>query len=110
MLYKFKSAQAADVIMLEATGRQALQIIGKGSQTPGILLPEHMPAALSALKAAVLQEEAAQAERRDAASPTHTELEDTSTPPSISLRARLWPFVLMIERSQQGDAPITWGV
>jgi Domain of unknown function (DUF1840) len=110
MLYKFKSSQAADVIMLEATGRQALQIIGKGWQTPGILLPEHMPAALAALKAAVLQEEAAQAERRDAPSPTRTESEDASTPASVSLRARLWPFVLMIERSQQGDAPITWGV
>jgi hypothetical protein len=110
MLYKFKSAQTADVIMLEAVGRQALQIIGKGSQTQGILLPEHMPAALAALKAAVLQEESSRAERSDATNPTRAESEDATTPASVSLRARLWPFVLMIERSHQGDAPITWGV
>ncbi len=110
MLYKFKSAQTADVIMLEATGRQALQIMGKGTDAQGILLPEQMSAALSALKAAVVQEESAQAERRDTTREIQPSSDDPSATPSVSLRARLWPLVLMIERSQQGKTAITWGV
>ena len=49
MLYKFKSKNTGDVIMLEPHGRQVLEIIGKEAGPQGIILPEQMPAALLAL-------------------------------------------------------------
>ena len=52
MLYKFKSKNTGDVIMLEPNGRTILEIIGKDAGPTGIILPEQMPAAIKALQAA----------------------------------------------------------
>jgi Domain of unknown function (DUF1840) len=101
MLYKFKSDAGGDVIMLEATGRQVLHIIGKGTDAKGILLPEQMAAARAALLEAITSEEA------QAAS---AEQEDGSGPKGISLRTRAWPLVMLMERSEKAKKPIIWGV
>jgi hypothetical protein len=101
MLYKFKSDAGGDVIMLEATGRQVLGIIGKGPDAKGILLPGQMVDAKAALEAAVALEElsgAAPDEPPDQANKR------------ISLRTRAWPLVTLMERSLRADVPITWGV
>ena len=51
MLYKFKSRATADLIMLEANGRQVLEIIGKTPDDEhGIITVEQIPAAISALE------------------------------------------------------------
>ena len=57
MLYRFKSKNMGDVIMLEPNGRQVLEIIGKTPSPRGIILPEQMPAAIEALEAAIRLEE-----------------------------------------------------
>jgi Domain of unknown function (DUF1840) len=101
MLYKFKSDAGGDVIMLEATGRQVLGIIGKSFDAKGILLPEHMPAAKTAIEAAIASEEAAGS--------AADEPEDQANK-RISLRTRAWPLVTLIERSLKAEVPITWGV
>ncbi len=101
MLYKFKSEAGADVIMLEANGRQVLEIIGKGPDAKGILLPEQMSTARAALEAAIAQE-AAQGSTEDQ--------EDKATQKLISLRTRAWPLVTLMERSAKAKVPITWGV
>jgi Domain of unknown function (DUF1840) len=101
MLYKFKSDAGGDVIMLEATGRQVLGIIGKGFDAKGILLPEHMPAAKAAIEAAIASEESAGSAADDP--------EDRANK-RISLRTRAWPLVTLIERSLKDRVPITWGV
>lgn len=110
-MYKFKSKAAGDLIMLEPNGRQILRILGKddaGPSAKGILLPEHMPAAIAALEAAVAQDEAArqqrarQAQERGEAAPPHSE--------AISLRLRATPFIAMLKRCHQADAEIVWGV
>ena len=54
MLYRFKSKNMGDVIMLEANGRQVLEIIGKTPDPRGIILPEQMPAASAALSRRLL--------------------------------------------------------
>jgi hypothetical protein len=105
MLYKFKSDAGADVIMLEVTGRHVLEIMGKSHDPKGILLPEHMPAAMAAIEAAIAQEE-------QAGKPTD-ELTDEPADQArqhISLRTRAWPLVSLIERSLEYKVPITWGV
>ena len=101
MLYKFKSDAGGDVIMLEPTGRQVLEIIGKGADAKGILLPEQMPAATAALQAAIANEES-QGEVADQ--------HDNAAQKCISLRTRAWPLVTLMERSTKAKVPITWGV
>ena len=111
MLYKFKSKATGDVIMLQPNGQRVLEIIGKHSaadpSVKGILLPEDMPQALTALSAAVMQEEAARAEaiaqaKADNAPAPHFE--------AISLRQRALPFMDMVRHCQQAKEPIVWGV
>jgi hypothetical protein len=108
MLYKFKSDAGGDVIMLEATGRQVLSIVGKGPDAKGILLPDQMPDAKAALEAAIANEEAAD-NTTDEAEKTADEAEKTAAK-RISLRTRAWPLVALMDRSHKAQVPITWGV
>ena len=101
MLYKFKSDASGDVIMLEETGRQVLEIMGKGVDAKGILLPEQMAQAKAAIEAAIKLDE----QSGDAAD----EPEDQAAR-RITLRTRAWPLVTLIERSARANMPITWGV
>lgn len=83
--------------------------MGKGPDAKGILLPEHMAQALAHLKQAIAEEEAILAKQKESPKST-AEQEDAAPAPAISLRTRAWPLVLMIERSQQAQVPVTWGV
>jgi Domain of unknown function (DUF1840) len=108
MLYKFKSKAGADVIMLEASGRQVLEIMGKSIDAKGILLPEQMAAAKAGLEAAIAQEEQARSALDD--DENADDKDGAQLQPRISLRTRAWPLVTLIERSLKADVPITWGV
>lgn len=101
MLYRFKSDAGGDVIMLEPTGRHLLEVIGKGPDAKGILLPEQMADARKVLEAAIKTEEAEGAT---------ADQEDGSDRKRISLRTRAWPLLMLIERSEKSKKPITWGV
>ena len=107
MLYKFKSKAAGDLIMLEPNGRRVLEIIGKEPQPKGIILPEQIPAAIAALEAAVVKDEADQKTLVEQAKAK------SETPPradGVSLRQRTVPFIDMLRRCQKADAEIVWGV
>jgi Domain of unknown function (DUF1840) len=111
MLYKFKSKAAADLIMLQPNGQRLLSIIGKATGAPGgdkgILLPQDMTAAIDALEAAIVQEEAQQKAAREAA------VERGETPPrfeGISLRQRAVPMIEMLRRCEKAGEAIVWGV
>ena len=105
MLYKFKSKNAGDVIMLEPHGRLVLEIIGKEAGPKGIILPEQMPAALLALRAAIEQEELLERQQQLAQNAEHK-----NKLPGIALRHRALPFMQMLEAChRQGDS-VMWGV
>lgn len=108
MLYRFKSKNLADVVMLEPNGRRVLEIIGKDPGPQGILLPDQMPAAIDALRAAVEEEEREFAEAKAAfeagqsPEPAHGD--------GVSLRQRTQPFIEMLRFCHaQGDS-VVWGV
>jgi len=107
MLYKFKSKAAGDLIMLEPNGRRVLEIIGKDPQPKGIILPEQMPAAVTALEAAIAKEDADQKALIDEAK---AKGEDPPRFEAVSLRQRAVPFLDMLRRCQQADKEIVWGV
>ena len=110
MLYKFKSPAAGNLIMLEPNGRQILRILGKddpASLTKGIVLPQHMPAAITALQAAIAQDEA---DWQQCIEQARAQGEPPPRPPSVTLRQRALPFIDMLQRCHQADKEIVWGV
>lgn len=107
MIYKFKSKASADLIMLGPAGDAMLRALGREPAARGIIEPQAMGAAVTALLQAVADDEAARAraEREAAAA--------GEKPPAregVSTRARLWPMIEMLRRAHAADEPIVWGV
>jgi hypothetical protein len=107
MLYKFKSAAAGDLIMLEPNGRRVLEIMGKSPDPTGIILPEQMAPAQAALQQAVEREEAQQ---QAALQEAKAQGKPAPSFDPLSLRKRAWPMLAMLQRCAKAKAPITWGV
>ena len=111
MLYKFKSKTTGDLIMLQPNGRRVLDIIGKdnaqGSAEKGIIEPTQMAAAITALEAAMAQEEE---QHQVAVAAALAANEPTPRFDAVSLRQRALPFIEMLRRCQQAGQPIVWGV
>ena len=108
MLYRFKSKNLADVVMLEPNGRRVLEIIGKDPGPQGIILPDQMPPAIVALRAAVDEEE-----REFAEAKADFEAGRSEEPPKgdgVSLRQRTQPFIEMLKFCQQSGDSVVWGV
>jgi len=105
MVYKFKSKASGDVIMLGPQGDQLLRLLGREPAAQGIIEPGAMPAAISALQAAVAAEESP----ATGALPAAEDENDNKTTP-VGLRARLWPMVEMLRRAQAAGEPVVWGV
>ncbi len=108
MLYKFKTRNAGDVIMLEPHGRRLLEIIGKEPGAKGIILSEDMPAAQSAARAAIVQEEEQLAQQQ-------ADYEAGKGPPpvrgdNVSLRQRAQPFLELLKSAHAQGDPVVWGV
>ena len=107
MLYKFKSAAAAEVVMLQPNAETLLKIIGKAPGPQGIITVEQIPAALAALRQAI------EAQRRAGQSPAiddDEQDEDDSSKDGISLERRAAPFIDLLERSAAEGQHVVWGV
>ena len=102
MLYKFKSKNAGDVIMLEANGRKVLEAIGKVAGPTGIILAAQMPAAVQALQDAIALEESAP--------PVLDAKGDPVKRDALGLRQRAVPFIEILQRNFKSGTDITWGV
>ncbi|MBI2770290.1 MAG: DUF1840 domain-containing protein [Burkholderiales bacterium] len=107
MLYKFKSKAAGDLIMLEPNGRRVLEIIGKDAGPKGIILPEQMPGAITALEGAIAQEEA---EQKTMAAEAKAKGQVAPRFDAVSLRQRAVPFLEMLRRCAGEGKEIVWGV
>lgn len=107
MIYKFKSKAAGDVVMTEPVGALVLAAAGREPSAQGIFEAVQLPAAISAIEAAVRADEAAraqaEAEARAAGHPPPPR-------PAVGLRQRAWPLVEMMKRAQAADQSIVWGV
>lgn len=97
--------------MLQPNGQRMLEIIGKHTASEpsakGILLPEEMPQALTALQAAMAQEEALHQEAIHQA-----QVENLPAPrfDAIGLRQRALPFMDMVRECIKANEAIVWGV
>lgn len=106
-LYRFKSRETGDLVMLEQHGRRLLEIMGKDASGPGVLQPQQMPAAVQALRDAVVAEEAEQKRQREEAQAKGDPAPEFD---AVSLRLRVAPFIEMIHRCEQAGVDIVWGV
>lgn len=106
-IYRFKSRETGDLVMLSQHGKHLLEILGKNPAAPGIIQPAEMSAAAETLRVAAAQEEAEQ--KRMVA-----EAQAKGEPPpafdTVSLRMRVAPFIEMMQRCQQAGVEIVWGV
>jgi hypothetical protein len=97
MLITLKSHASGDVIMLEASGKQMLGLLGKdSSEAKGIITVDQLPGAITALKNAVAA---------DTAAPT-----GSNSDHGIRLFQRAPPILELLERSLKDETPVTWGV
>jgi hypothetical protein len=105
--YRFKSRETGDLVMLQASGRRVLEILGKDTSGAGIIRPQEMQGAVAALRSAVLAEEAAQQKMRDEA---QAKGEPAPQFEAVSLRMRVAPFIEMLERCAKAEVEVVWGV
>lgn len=106
-LYRFKSRETGDLVMLEPQGKRILQILGKVPGDAGILTVDQMPAAITTLREAMDAEEA---QHKRLIEEARAKGEPPPDFDPISLRMRCAPFIEMIQRSEKAKADIVWGV
>ena len=106
-LYRFKSRETGDLVMLQASGKRILDILGKDASGPGIIRPEEMSGAIAALHAAVQAEEAAQQRMKEDAL---AKGEPAPQFDAVSLRMRCAPFIEMLQRCARAEVEVVWGV
>jgi len=107
MLYKFKTKNAADVIMTAVHGDAVLRAAGREPAPKGIFLPEQMPAAIAALEAAIAAEEA---ERKRLDEEADAEGRPRLSREGVSFAQRAWPMIELLKRAQATQQDIVWGV
>ncbi len=106
-LYRFKSRETGDLVMLQPHGRRILEVLGKDPDGPGIIQPAEMAAAVQALRAAAEAEEAEQQRLKDEAQARG------EVPPEfdqVNLRLRSVPFIEMLQRCEKAQVDMVWGV
>jgi len=97
MLITLKSHASGDVVMLEASGKQVLGLLGKdSSETTGIITVDQLPGAIDALKHAVAADK--------------TTATGGNSDQGIRLFQRAPPILELLERSLEDETPVTWGV
>ncbi|MFV0680372.1 DUF1840 domain-containing protein [Ottowia sp.] len=107
MLYKFKSASVAEVVMLQPNAETLLKIIGKAPGPQGIVTVEQIPAALAALRQAIEAQKKATQAPADADDNDGGDADDAD---GVSLERRAAPFIDLLERSAAAGDHVVWGV
>ena len=106
MLITFKSANNADLIMLEASGKEILALLGKNPEdTRGIITVEQLPEAISILQKAVVAAKAILPEQNINVSDIESDYEQP-----VSLPPRAAPSIEMLKRALKAGEPVVWGV
>jgi len=102
----FKSQRSSDVLMLAATGRQVLTLLGKDPDAArGVVTVEQLPAAIAAIQTAIARDKADHAE----AEVDDESAQDPDGPP-VQLFRRLVPVLELLQSAGRHEVPVTWGV
>jgi hypothetical protein len=98
----FSSAAGPDIMMFDEVGRRMLELLGKDpAEKRGVVTPEQLPHAISALQKAIA------ADRAQTANVTeNTETEAVS----VGLAQRALPLLELLQLAQARGKPVLWGV
>lgn len=91
--------------MLQPNAEQLLAIIGKEPAPQGIVTVAQIPAAITALEAAIVAHEKTESTHR-----ADPEMADEPEDDSVMLRQRAGPFIDLLQASAQAGEPVVWGV
>ena len=106
-LYRFKSRETGDVLMLHPHGKRVLEVLGKDPKAPGVVMPADLPGAVLALQEAAHEEELEQA-RQIAEAAAKGEVAPEFD--QVTMRMRIAPLVEMFERCERAGVEVVWGV
>lgn len=106
-VYRFKSRETGDLVMLKQHGKRLLEILGKDPSAAGVVMHQQMPAAIQAIRDAIVVEEAEQKRLREEAA---TQGEPPPEFDQVSLRMRSAPFIEMLQRCEKAGVDVVWGV
>jgi hypothetical protein len=107
MLYRFNSRATPPFVMLEVHARQLFDVIGKAPAPQGVVTIEQMPAAISALEAAMAREGRNAHNADNYAVEGHDEDAEKQ---HVGLRQRGQPLLHMLKESLADGKDVTWGV
>lgn len=115
MAYTFKSRAAADIIMLAATGKHIVQILGKTPGEPGIVTVAQIPGAIATLEAAVREDDArrkALQEQMASGNAEHgaEQAAIANELGAVTLRQRTTPLLAMLRDSMAEHKDVIWEV
>lgn len=112
MLYRFKSRETSDIVMLAPDAERLLAILGKTAKLPGIITWPEMGHCIE-----LLQQQAALEAAQGVNSPESEEHGDDANATRVgeghshvSLAQRIVPFVHALERCRLAEVDLTWQV
>ena len=105
MIYQFRSKAGPDVIMLADLTKRIFDILGRSLEPRGILTEEQLPALITALETAILQD----LEERSKAK---NEVGEEAEKPKLAdrLGQRAYPFLELMKQANAKNEPVMWGV
>lgn len=111
MLFKFKSAAASDLIMLEADARKLLKIMLGDDPVQGIMLADTLAARIQTLETAVAQDEALRKRLAEQVASSAGDADEEDVPlDAVHLSQRAAPMLKLLQRSEAESADVVWGV
>jgi hypothetical protein len=105
-LYRFKSRETGDLVMLQPHGRRILEVLGKDLSS-GVIQPTEMTEAIGKLKEAAALEAVEQQRLKDEAQ-ANGDVAPEFDP--VSFKLRIVPFVEMLQRCEEAKVDVVWGV
>lgn len=109
MIYKFKSRETGDLIMLAPDAERILKLLGKNLKEPGIITWADIPDAKSVLVAAA-EAEKQQLAALNAEQDASDEANTVHTQRVVTLAQRLVPLLAMFDRCRAAEVDVIWSV
>ncbi|MEF9942597.1 MAG: DUF1840 domain-containing protein [Burkholderiaceae bacterium] len=111
-LVVFRSKAAGEIFMFAGTAHRIFEILGRKDTQRGVITAEDVPAALSALEAAVEAERALDKAADEAAelASRSGDGDDAALPRPITLSQRAWPLIDMLRAARKKSVGVTWGI
>ena len=105
MIYQFRSKAGPDVIMLADLTKRIFDILGRPLEPRGILTQEQLPALITTLETAILND---LEERKKASENKDSESEKPKLADRLGQRA--YPFLELMKQARAKNEPVVWGV